>query len=959
MADQWSFADDSAGKGWGFADEPSLGAKALNATGQFLRGLVPDTIKGMYNTAKAIVPDITGGEDAAKQAKGMIDSGDYLGAAKTLVSKAVESTPGGKLITGAVHNAIDEAGKARDAYQRGDMATAANHASRAIPVVGPMIGGLVDTGAGKAELRDAAGNVTQEATSPNPARMFGQIAALATGPKIAEALPGAVAKVGDIAQEGIPEALKADAEAQYGRVLAPATKGNKLRAEKVIPEMIDRGITGASLKSIKGKLEAGRQAAGDALDAAYESLPAGASVPLAPIVERMKRAAGDDFTVLDNQGKPAAPSSMAETGIGHVSDIADRLKKFATPDPTSGELMIPIETARNLRQFYDEVSKQGGRFEGRPISDQSMIAAHGVAGDALRAQIGETFPEVAKANADYQFYSDADRVVGDTMTRRTGQQNSLGRKLARAAGYTGGFLAGGVHGAIAGGAAMEAVDATLASPLWNTVSATLKNRLAKAVAGGTVGEISFYAKRVKAAQAQAAKNADLNNSLEDAIASGNRGAAEFYRAKIRRAEADDTIPTDVREGQPSQGSVRETQEGPAVQESPGGVPAATPQDTSVLIPGDAKELPARYALRELSDIQTSHHGVTFQPNPRYGLTNDRDYSVRDNQAKVMNGAAQFNPRLHVTDNPDATNGPIVINSRGDALGGNGRGMMLQRVYASNPEGAAAYRALLEQKAAQFGLDPEQVKGMKQPVLVREVSDEAVRGDQAQAAVTDLNKTGTAALRAPERAIADSRRVSQGTLDDIAGRLEAHGPDATLANVLEGKSGAEVLNKMIDDGVISPQERAGLASGDDLTPDGKTRISRLMVGRFFKDAAQIDRIPPAIKNKLDRLAAPLAKAEAAGEWNLTPHVQEALDLIEEARGHNKNLDMFLKQDALLSRNPYSAESVKIAKALQDVPTRKIVDAVRQYAQDAQFAQGGESLFGNAPTPKQSFREAFGQ
>src|SRR6185295_8183548 len=110
---------------------------------------------------------------------------------------------------------------------------------------------------------------------------------------------------------------------------------------------------------------------------------------------------------------------------------------------------------------------------------------------------------------------------------------------------------------------------------------------------------------------------------------------------------------------------------------------------------------------------------------------------------------------------------------------------------------------------------------------------------------------------------------------------------------------------------------------------------------------------------ERLAAPIAKSEGAGEWNLTPHVQEALDLIEEARGHGKSLEMFLKQNALLSRNPYTAESAQIAKALQEVPTRKIVDAVRQYAQDAQFAQGGDSLFGNAPTPKKSFQEAFGQ
>jgi len=114
-------------------------------------------------------------------------------------------------------------------------------------------------------------------------------------------------------------------------------------------------------------------------------------------------------------------------------------------------------------------------------------------------------------------------------------------------------------------------------------------------------------------------------------------------------------------------------------------------------------------------------------------------------------------------------------------------------------GAQAYRDLLTQKAAQFGQDPAQVAGMKQPVLVREIST----GDlpDKQQAVTDFNVGGTAALRPAEKAIADSRRVSTDTLDHIAGRLEAHGQDATLSQVLDGRGGADVLQKLISDGVI--------------------------------------------------------------------------------------------------------------------------------------------------------------
>jgi len=894
-------------------DQPSMLSKAASATGQFLRGLVPDTIKGVFNTAKEALPSPDTG-DAAKQAKEMIDKGDYLGAAKHLVSKAVESTPGGKFITGAVHNAIDEAGQARDSYQKGDLATAARHAADAIPVVGPTIRGLAETGSVEGEN--------------NPARMLGQITALVGGPKLADASGAVAGKLADVSPEAAADALRTSAQKQYAQVLNPTTRGNKLRTARVVPELIDRGVTAMTTKGLQAKAAGYLADTGNALEEAYANLPEGASVSTKAITERLGNLARDKFMVdaPSADGGKISMGTQGDAGIKHLSELAQRIDAASVVDPISGEKVLPVPTARRLRQFYDQVAADAGRYDAKTLADKSEGAANGFAADSIREELAQDFPDIAKINREYHLWKDVTRVIDDTVMRRQGQAKPLGRKLAGAAGTGAGFLAGGLHGAAIGKYAMDALEAATTSTGWGTVSATLKGKLADAIAGGKAGPIQFYASKAKAEAQNAAKG--------------------------------DTIP--VSEGQPSQGEVREEPAGTPVQVSSPAGSGAGPTETSVLIPGENRQLPARYALRELSDIQTSHHGVTFQPNPKYGLKNDRDYSIQDNQAKVMTGAlpGQFEPRFHVTDNPDATNGPIVIDSQGNALGGNGRGMILQRVYKSNQQGAQAYRSLLEQKAQQFGIDPAQIRSMKEPVLVREVSDDALLGKQGQA-VTDLNKTGTAALRPAERAIADSRRVSQGTLDDIAGRLEAHGPDATLANVLEGKSGAEVLNKMIDDGVISPQERAGLASGDNLTPDGRARISRLIVGRFFKDAAQIDRMPVAINNKLERLAAPLAKAEGAGEWNLTPQVQEAVDLIEQSKAHGKNLDNFLKQDALLSRDPFSDESVQIAKALQDLPMRKIVEAVRQYAQDAQYAQGGDSLFGNAPTPKQSFREAFGQ
>lgn len=385
--------------------------------------------------------------------------------------------------------------------------------------------------------------------------------------------------------------------------------------------------------------------------------------------------------------------------------------------------------------------------------------------------------------------------------------------------------------------------------------------------------------------------------------------------------------------------------------------------TSIPIPGSSRApYEANYAFRELTDVQPSHNGLNFTPNEKYGPVNDRDYSRPENQSKIVNGAtkAQFDPRYLITDNPDASNGPPIIDSQGNVLGGNGRGMTLQRVYANNPAGAQAYRDLLTQKAANFGLDPAQLQGMKQPVLVRMASDSQLANAQAkQTAITDFNVKGTAELRPAEQAIADSRRVSQNTLDDIAVRLDAK-PDATLQQVLTSGDGAEVLRKMIGDGAINPQEAAAYISKGALTEAGKARITKAVVGRFFQDPAQIDHTPAPIMEKLQRLAAPLAAVDGDPAWSLTPHVQGALDLIEEAATrHVKNLDDVMGQSGLFGDQKYSPQAVTLAKQLQSAKPLDLTRAVRSYAQDASFAKEGSGLFGEPPTPADAFGAAFGK
>jgi len=387
--------------------------------------------------------------------------------------------------------------------------------------------------------------------------------------------------------------------------------------------------------------------------------------------------------------------------------------------------------------------------------------------------------------------------------------------------------------------------------------------------------------------------------------------------------------------------------------------------TEVLIPGERGTYPATYAVKKLADVQPSHLGETFQPNPDYTLKNDRNYDDPRNQRKIIDWSvkAGFEPRNMLNTAPDASSGPPVIDAEGNVLGGNGRSMILQRVFKSNPDGAAAYRAELDRTAAHYGINPADYAHMKQPVLVRELAPEVNEPATLQRAITDFNKVGTAALTPAERAIADSRGVSLRTLDDIAARMDKHGADATLAQTLEGRAGVEVLENLTRDGVISPQEQAELSTGAKLTKTGKDRISGLMLGRFFENAKQLDALPDSLRNKMERIAAPLARAEAIPGYELSGRVREALNLIEDSDAHGaETLDDFLAQRGLFSEHQYSADAIALARAIKNRNPVALTNAVRAYATRAKYAQEfqGEGMFKDIPQPLKpaaAFAESF--
>lgn len=77
-----------------------------------------------------------------------------------------------------------------------------------------------------------------------------------------------------------------------------------------------------------------------------------------------------------------------------------------------------------------------------------------------------------------------------------------------------------------------------------------------------------------------------------------------------------------------------------------------------------------------------------------------------------------------------------------------------------------------------------------------------------------------------RAAADSRKVTPAAYQDLSDMISSHGKAPTLQQVFDN-SGAKMVDRLIQDGVIDPAERKGLVSGTGLTESGRYRLTAMM------------------------------------------------------------------------------------------------------------------------------------
>jgi len=132
--------------------------------------------------------------------------------------------------------------------------------------------------------------------------------------------------------------------------------------------------------------------------------------------------------------------------------------------------------------------------------------------------------------------------------------------------------------------------------------------------------------------------------------------------------------------------------------------------------GGGVVVPFRYKLVEANTVQPSHEGGLRNPN--FFIPEAQPKNRNDQASLLAEDDFANNPRFgELGQDTGAYKGAPVVNERGEVIQGNNRAAGLKKGYAI---GNKKYKQDLAANAEKFGFTKEQVEGMENPVLVREV-----------------------------------------------------------------------------------------------------------------------------------------------------------------------------------------------------------------------------------------------
>lgn len=360
-------------------------------------------------------------------------------------------------------------------------------------------------------------------------------------------------------------------------------------------------------------------------------------------------------------------------------------------------------------------------------------------------------------------------------------------------------------------------------------------------------------------------------------------------------------------------------------------------------------LKARYAIMSAREVNTSHD-ENLKPSSAYPAElqpRERDRAASEMQISSI--AQRLDP-ARLGESADAATGAPIVGPDGLTESGNARTIALKRVYRGNAQKAGEYKQYLRDNAAKFGLTPDAIDGVDDPVLVRVRETPVDRAEFARQA----NASTVAQMSPREQARSDAARID--VLDDLRPTEEG-----------DFAASHEFIRRFVSK--LPGTEQAGMIdAGGKLSQSGYARVRNAVLAKAYGDSPVLTRMIESMDDNLRNVgkalmtAAPTVakmrqdiKDGALYDADITTDLIEAVETLSRLKDEGKSVADEIAQMGMFADGLSEETRELLAFLDQNIRRpRKIAEFIQAYA-DALRAAGNPnqgSLLGETQEPGKS-------
>ncbi|WP_418925427.1 transglycosylase family protein [Dialister succinatiphilus] len=347
---------------------------------------------------------------------------------------------------------------------------------------------------------------------------------------------------------------------------------------------------------------------------------------------------------------------------------------------------------------------------------------------------------------------------------------------------------------------------------------------------------------------------------------------------------------------------------------------------------NGKEFKVTYRVMEADDVISSNT-ADFVPDNRYPpQLQPRDRSRKTMKEQVDGMSRSLSPS-DLAGSRNVNEGAPIINGDNVVENGNGRTMAIKRAYALEGKGyedsAKAYKNYLIEHAEEYGYTPEEIKEMKNPILVRERSSES---DVLQKDIIH-STAGGMEMSSSQRAKSDAEKITPQITRlynyDGSGDLTLESNREFVATVLNTIAGKNEKDRLFD-------------SDGNPSKEGIERVKNAMTAAAYENNELIDRMGEstyddmrnvvkayaAVSPRVASVAKRIETGDVLESYDLPKVLSDALSIYFKCKGNKKAIQNELDTPSLFGGDKVSAPVKEFVMFMAD-NTRKpraISDAI---------------------------------